>query len=336
MRPPNQAFGNPNAPKPTGADQKDAPVDFRTRGSVLSTTQIQDLKTSGIHVPGYAVIVGVGDEQGAFPALPASCRNARLFYKLLRDVYGFDPKNMRLLTDRPKDPTDQDDPDIPADAAPTKDSLVKVINDLGAQTGRYQDGSRTNFIFFYGGHGDPRQMGQNKIGYLVLSGYKPADADNTGFDMGYLVNFISHRITSSHQMMLVDCCYSGFVINARGLRQGDTSAIYEMWKEKARAVITAGTADQQSLEVGPKALFTSNLVRALTPSSIGHLPADKNNDGIVTDEELYDYLSKAVSSDAHALGRDLTPQYLRALPDSDDDVGQFLFIPNSANVTTQK
>ena len=106
-----------------------------------------------------------------------------------------------------------------------------------------------------------------------------------------------------------------------------------MWKEKARIVITAGTANQQSWDDGRKALFTSNLIRALTPDASGFMPADANHDGIVTDDELYKYLHDVVSQEAHNLPipgyHDLTPQYLRALPDSDDDVGQFLFIPKT-------
>jgi hypothetical protein len=321
---------------PASRPDESAPVDFQARGSVLSGQLVQDLRSEGVHVPGYAVIVGVGEPQGDFPALQNSCRTARQFYELLRDVYGFDPQNMRLLTDRPKDPSDSDDPDISADGSPDKVGLEKAINDIGVQTQRYPDGNRTNFVFFYGGHGDPRAVGgQPKIGYLVLSGYKPSDADDTGFDMSYLINFISHRVVSSHQITLVDCCYSGFVTSSRGGITTDISAIYSMWKEKARIVITAGTANQQSWDDGRKALFTSNLIRALTPDASGYMPADANHDGIVTDDELYKYLHDIVSEEAHGLPipgyHELTPQYLRALPDSDDDVGQFLFIPKSVD-----
>src|SRR5208282_3844332 len=70
----------------TRPDQ-DESVDFQARGSVLSGQLIQDLRSQGIHIPGYAVIVGVGEPQGDFPALQNSCRTARQFYVLLRDTY---------------------------------------------------------------------------------------------------------------------------------------------------------------------------------------------------------------------------------------------------------
>jgi caspase domain-containing protein len=333
--PPITSRSGNELPASTRSDDKE-PVDFEARGSVLPDQAIQDLKSEGIHVPGYAVIVGVGEPQGDFPELKNSCRTARQFYVLLRDVYGFSPANMRLLCDKPKDPDDSEDPDIPADAMPTKMMVEKAINDVGGQTARYADGNRTNFIFFYGGHGDPREVaGQPKIGYLVLSGYNPTDADDTGFDMSYLVSFVSHRVVSSHQIMLVDCCYSGFITTARGPYKTNVSDIYSMWKQKARIVITAGTAKQESWDAGRKPLFTGNLLQALTPDSTGRMPADFNGDGIVTDDELFKYLHEVVSQEAHDLPipgyHELTPQYLRALPDSDDDVGQFLFIP--ANLT---
>jgi hypothetical protein len=324
----NQAHSTGGPTNPGDVGTLPTPVDFHVRGSVLDTAQIQTLKSEGIHVPGFAVIVGVGARQGIFSELPASCRDARIFYALLRDNYGYDPKNMRLLVDRPKDPSDPDEPDIAADGPPTKAGVDAAINQIGDLTRAYPDGNRTNFIFFYGGHGDPRQAaGNTKIGYLVLSGFDRKTEDDSGFDMGYLVKFIRDRVASSHQMLLIDCCYSGFVINARGALSTDISSVYEMWKQRARAVITAGTADQQSLEVGPNALFTGNLIKALTPMPSGRIPADANGDGIVTDLELYNFLQQTVSQQAQSIGFQLTPQYLRALPDSDDDVGQFLFIP---------
>ncbi len=321
--------GHPQAAGPAAAPPQQAKiVDFRTRGAVLDDTQIQDLKSEGLHVPGYAVIVGVGQKQGAFSDLPASCRNARIFCELLIKYYGFDRDNIKLLTDTPKNPDDKDDPDLTADGMPTAEQVRKAVDEIGAKTGKYQDGSRTNFVFFYGGHGNPlTTYGDQKIGYLVLSGFKPTDPDNTGFDMGYLVKFISQRVASTHQILLIDCCYSGFVINSRGLDESNKSAIYSMWKNRARAVITAGKSDQESLEKGNRALFTSNLVEALTPDPYHNIPADKNHDGVVTDQELHDYLARTVSQEAETYSRHLDPQYVRALPDTNDDVGQYLFIP---------
>ena|ERR1700722_11388496 len=135
-------------------------------------------------------------------------------------------------------------------------------------------------------------------------------------------------------MLLIDCCYSGFVINTRGALSADVSSIYSMWQKHARAVITAGTADQQSLEADKSALFTGSLITALSPLSDGSLPADANRDGIVTDTELYAYLRQTVSQKAESISHHLTPQYLRALPETQDDVGQFLFIPETLQAGT--
>ena len=116
--------------------------------------------------------------------------------------------------------------------------------------------------------------------------------------------------------MLLDCCYSGFGAKARGEMAPD-GRIFGLWKEKARAVITAGSEKQRSWELAKEAFFSAALLRGLGES----LPADTNQDGIVTDEELGDYAYREVKK---ATGDKQTPIFFRGV--KGDDVGQFLFV----------
>jgi len=131
-------------------------------------------------------------------------------------------------------------------------------------------------------------------------------------------------VHSTHQMLLIDCCFSGFAVKARGNINDNPQKIYEMWKNNAHAILTAGSEKQRSFEVGERAIFTKTLLRALGSDS-GSMPADLNEDGVVTDAELGAFLQNQVPKQFEGTSLTQSPQYLRGT--EGDDVGQFLFIP---------
>ncbi len=127
-------------------------------------------------------------------------------------------------------------------------------------------------------------------------------------------------------MLLIDCCFSGFVTKARGNINENPEKIYQMWKANAHAIVTAGSEKQRSFEIGDKAIFSSTLLRGLGGADgKGPMLADGNHDGVVTDAELGAYLQIEVPRQFGTSSNTQTPQYLRGT--EGDDVGQFLFIP---------
>jgi hypothetical protein len=206
-------------------------------------------------------------------------------------------------------------------------NVSSAILELSKITGRYQKGDKTNFIFYYAGHGETAKSA-SEIGYLVLSGaWEKGDKkvlDIDGYNMSHLSGDIRQHIYSTHQILLIDCCFSGFVTKARGNINDNPEKVYEMWKSNAHAIMTAGSEKQRSFEVGERAIFTKTLLRGLGAES-GSMLADMNQDGLVTDAELGAYLQSEVPKQFGSSSFTQNPQYLRGT--EGDDVGQFLFFP---------
>jgi hypothetical protein len=133
-------------------------------------------------------------------------------------------------------------------------------------------------------------------------------------------------------MVVLDACYSGWAVGAKG-DERLTEALRTLWAERAEVVLTAGTKGQRAWEDeqestawqwGGHSALTAFLLEGLGAS--GSLAADRNQDLVVTDEELAQYLKQRVPTAVRASrGADQTPQFFRFdehLPKS----GQFLFV----------
>ncbi len=309
------------------------------RGSVIDPAtdpELNQLTSGGIHVPGYAVIVGVNKTGGR--VLRASCNDAGAIYALLRDHYGFEESNMVLLVDTPEDALNMN-ASVEGAISPTRENLVRAVMKIGEMTKRYPAGNRSNFIFYYAGHGEPVRM-KRQVGYLVLEDAwnrsLPASQRSVllathGMDMGMLSKLISDNISSSHQLLLIDCCFSGFTSQTRGYEPATEGQIYRAWGNVAHVVITAGTNSQQVNELPDHSFFARALLKALEPGLTGrpHSECDVSHDGIVTDEELAAFLAKEVPKMVAKItnSEPQDPQRFTDLRDTDHDWGQFIFIP---------
>ncbi len=300
-------------------------IDFRARGAVLDEEEVRNLRSEGVKIEGFALIVAVG--KSSYGALPAAVPDAGRLYCLLRDKFGYKTENIWLLVDDPDKCVDAGGAKLPNRAMPTRQGVLQALQEISKATGRFVKGDRTNFVFYYAGHGESTKSASD-VGYLVLSGaWEAGDSrvwDMVGYDMGHLSRDIRKQVHSTHQMLLIDCCFSGFAVKARGNINENPQKIYEMWKNNAHAIMTAGSEKQRSFEVGERAIFTKTLLRALGSDS-SSMPADLNDDGLVTDAELGAYLQDQVPKQFQGTSLTQSPQYLRGT--EGDDVGQFLFIP---------
>ena len=87
-----------------------------------------------------------------------------------------------------------------------------------------------------------------------------------------------------------------------------------------------------------KAIFGETLLDGIRPDPSGkRAPADADSDGIITDEELAEYLKTQVSKRAEMMGKTMTPQHMRGLKDDPiAKVGQFLLVPRPLPATAQR
>ena len=121
---------------------------------------------------------------------------------------------------------------------------------------------------------------------------------NTAFDLlrstGVPAAFVSEQMEftrSKRIVLLLDCCYSGAFV--KGFRErGDDSVPLGQLEGRGRAVITASRAteyafeaDELTSENSQPSVFTGAIVEGLSTGA-----ADRDGDGRVTVDELYDYV----------------------------------------------
>jgi Caspase domain len=120
---------------------------------------------------------------------------------------------------------------------------------------------------------------------------------STGIEAGW-VNRLMTRCRSEKIALFLDCCFGGAFTTGLARRAGvDTAGVKETFNGAGRFVITASDAMQYSFESGQRvegaepqpSPFTSALVEGLRTGE-----ADRNEDGFVSINELYDYLEDRV------------------------------------------
>jgi ABC-type amino acid transport substrate-binding protein len=107
------------------------------------------------------------------------------------------------------------------------------------------------------------------------------------------VNRLMNRSRSRRVVLLLDCCYAGAFERGMTARAGTDMGIEEHFGGHGRAVITASSAMEYAFEGNQLAdtqeqqpsVFTSALVEGLETGE-----ADRDQDGLVALDELYDYV----------------------------------------------
>jgi hypothetical protein len=107
------------------------------------------------------------------------------------------------------------------------------------------------------------------------------------------VNRCMSRSRSRRMVLLLDCCYAGAFERGMAARAGNAVGIEERFGGRGRAVITASSAIEYAFEGDELAdaqerkpsVFTSALVEGLETGE-----ADRDQDGYVAIDELYDYV----------------------------------------------
>ena len=115
------------------------------------------------------------------------------------------------------------------------------------------------------------------------------------------VNRQMARSLSRRIVLLLDCCYSGAFAGGMLSKAGDALDLKERFDGRGRIVLTASTSmefawvENELTGSANPSVFTSALVHGLETGS-----ADRNRDGWITVEELYDYAYERV--------REVTPK----------------------------
>jgi hypothetical protein len=113
------------------------------------------------------------------------------------------------------------------------------------------------------------------------------------------VNDFMLRSRSRHQVLVLDCCYSGAFAKGMVAKGEKTIGTGEYFEGSGRVILTASDSMQYSFEgeevegAGIRSVFTRALVHGLESGG-----ADLDNDGAISVDELYDYASERVRYEA--------------------------------------
>jgi hypothetical protein len=245
----------------------------------------------------WAVVIGVGAYKStAIPQLRYSVADAELVHQVLVGQGGFKKENVLLLTDK-------------TERKPTLRDLKWALGTFLARSAKKDD----LILIFFAGHGapeiDPRGAESDGLAkYLVPNDADPNDLYSTALPMDEFQT-IFDRIEADRVVVFLDACYSGAAggrtFASQRTRAGRVDEVFldRLTRSKGRAIVTASRSSEVSLEVPElgHGLFTHFLVQGLRGA------ADLDRDGIISLQELYQYLEQQVTQKSRSIGGNQHP-----------------------------
>ncbi|WP_445248015.1 nSTAND1 domain-containing NTPase [Microcoleus sp. OTE_8_concoct_300] len=243
-----------------------------------------------------AVVIGIDcyENHPQIHRLRTPVNDARALADLLETEYEYKPENViRLL-----------------DEAATLTGLQTLLNDTLPNQLKPTKGDR--LIFYFAGHGIPRNSEDGPKGYLV-----PQDADwqkeGSFLAMSEVYEALK-KLDCHHLLVILDCCFAGTfrwagrrkiipILETVRREHYDRFIRYPAWQ-----VITSAAHDQEALDVAKLADPKRDRDAIPDEKQVLHSPfalalleglrenkADMIPDGVITAHELYVYLEQQVS-----------------------------------------
>ena len=162
----------------------------------------------------------------------------------------------------------------------------------------YADSTRSDLLLLYfSGHGIKDEEGKL---YFVTKDTRRNRLRTTAIS-SRLINEGMRGSRSRRQLLILDCCYSGAfakgMIAKSGSIIGSSIGSIERFQGRGRVILTASDAMQYAFEensriqgTGVHSIFSSAIIDGLST-----FRADENKDGIITIDELYDYVDEYVT-----------------------------------------
>jgi photosystem II stability/assembly factor-like uncharacterized protein len=203
---------------------------------------------------------------------------------------------------------------------------VKPLYDAGrSEIERYlfQDlaprlGSEDRLVVYFAGHGDTLVdvMGKS-VGYFVSFGAQKTSLATDAIPMARLEQEYARLLKAKHILFVLDACLSGLALTREPSKDLETLVeVRQLTENRARAIFAAGRSSDPALDDNG-GIFTTAFIAGITGA------ADRNRNGVVTPEELYEYVRGIVAAEAVRHNSEQLPQFepLREFGD-----GGFLFI----------
>jgi hypothetical protein len=236
----------------------------------------------------WALVVGINEYQN-IRNLKYAVNDARAFYDLLVNQNQIPQENVILLTNQ-------------------QANLRNLRRAMGTQL-KKRAGKEDMVIIFFAGHGATEKDVTSPDGDGLEKYLLPVDAELDDIYTSAIpmreIGHIFRRIKSERIIFIADSCYSGAsggrTINVTGIRSSLSDAFLDRISGgKGTVIITASGANEVSMESDEfkHGVFTYFLLEGLKGK------ADVDDDGLITVDELYRYVSDHV---ARASGQEQHP-----------------------------
>lgn len=224
---------------------------------------------SPLYSVSHAFVVGINNYQYASP-LGYAINDAKATAQLLIDEFGFDEKNVLLLTD------------ANATRARIIDSFLSYVSNADVND---------RIVFFFAGHGHTVSGRRGEVGFLV-----PYDGDMHSLSTLIRWDELTRNaelIPAKHMLFVMDACYGGLAIT-RSLAPGSMRFLKDMLLRYSRQVLTAGKANESVADTGgplPRhSIFTGHLIEALRGKAA-------SEEGVIMASGVMAYVYERVSRD---------------------------------------
>jgi len=231
----------------------------------------------------YAVVIGIGKyKDDRIPKLKYTTVDAEEIYKILTDPqYGNFPENqVKLLIDEHA----------------TYYNIKSAIGTWLKRNTRKND----TVIIFFAGHGAP----EDEKTYWVTYNANIDDLYGTALSNDEIADMLD-RVEAKKMVAFLDSCYSAATVNRTDKKRSIMikKDPFLKFKGKGRVIITSSDGKEQSVEIDKfgHGVFTYFLLKALKGD------ADKNSDGYIELDEVWDYVKYRVTDTARKYGSTQTP-----------------------------
>jgi tetratricopeptide (TPR) repeat protein len=161
-------------------------------------------------------------------------------------------------------------------------------------------------LFYFSGHGI-----KDETGKLYLASRNTRKENGNLFKPSAVATSSVHEningSRSQHQVIILDCCFSGAIAQGMTIKDDGTVNLKEYLGGKGRAILTSSTsteysfgADVTEYENAGLSIYTRYLVEGIEKGT-----ADVDGDGWIEVEELHEYVSSQIRKEAPAM----TPKF---------------------------
>ena len=147
-------------------------------------------------------------------------------------------------------------------------------------------------LLYYSGHGKLNRSGHL---YLTASDTVLSELESSSIAIADILNFVDVS-KAQRVLVILDCCYSGAVGDVFSKGSVDDQLQLASTQGRGTYIMTASTGIQtaQEKEGDQQSVFTKHLVKGIESGE-----ADQDRDGMVTVDELYDYVHRKVREESH-------------------------------------